>query len=210
MFNSAVNLRNLLIKVQCSKDNDAKPKMRKKFGSSHTRTNEQKSAAQKDVRKFLESLSADTIRCFTDGSCVGNPGLVVREYTFNSPSKEIKHYRYLGEGTNNKAELSAVLDAMGLLEDEGVDTNTPIVVCTDSQYVVGILTKNLESQGKTRTSYFHFGQPLKSGMTSLFVGWLVMPIFQRMMRRTVWRTLPLQKDEPSRVDVALDAVWSSR
>ena len=72
---------------------DAKPNMRRKFGSSHTRTNEQKSAAQKDVRKFLESLSADTIRCFTDGSCVGNPGPCGTGVYIQLSGKEIKHYR---------------------------------------------------------------------------------------------------------------------
>ena len=125
---------------------DTKPQMRKKFGSSHTRTNEQKSAAQKDVRKFLESLSAETIRCFTDGSCIGNPGPCGTGVYIQLPNREIKHHRYLGEGTNNKAELSAVLDAMTLLDSEEVDHNTPVVVCTDSQYVVGILTKNWKAK----------------------------------------------------------------
>lgn len=125
---------------------DAKPKLRKKFGSSHTRTNEQKSAAQKDVRKYLEGLSPETIRCFTDGSCIGNPGPCGTGVYIQLPDKEIKHYRYLGEGTNNKAELSAVLDAMRLLEEEGIDNSTPVVVCTDSKYVVGILTQNWKAK----------------------------------------------------------------
>ena len=50
------------------------------------------------------------------------------------------------EGTNNKAELSAVLDAMTLLDAEEIDHNIPVVVCTDSQYVVGILTKNWKAK----------------------------------------------------------------
>lgn len=124
----------------------AKPQLRKKFGSSHTRTEEQKSAAQKDVRKFLENLSSETIRCFTDGSCVGNPGPCGTGVYIQLPNKEIKHHRYLGQGTNNKAELSAVLDAMKLLDAEDVDKATPVVVCTDSQYVVGILTKNWKAK----------------------------------------------------------------
>ena len=128
------------------KPDDTKPQTRKKFGSSHSRTNEQKSAAQKDVRKFLESLSSETIRCFTDGSCMGNPGPCGTGVYIQLPNKEIKHHRYLGEGTNNKAELSAVLDAMTLLASENIDNNTPIVVCTDSQYVVGILTKNWKAK----------------------------------------------------------------
>lgn len=124
----------------------AKPKQRKKFGSSHTRTNEQKSAAQKDIRKYLESLSPETVRCFTDGSCIGNPGPCGTGVYIQLPDKEIKHHRYLGEGTNNKAELSAVLDAMRLLEAEEIDNNTSVVVCTDSKYVVGILTQNWKAK----------------------------------------------------------------
>ena len=121
-------------------------KVRKKFGSAGTRTASQKSAAQKDVRDFLEGLSVDTIRCFTDGSCVGNPGPAGTGVFIQLGEKEIKHYRYLGEGTNNKAELSAVYDALTLLEKESVSNETPIVVCTDSQYVVGILTKNWKAK----------------------------------------------------------------
>ena len=124
----------------------SKPQPRKKFGSSHTRTKEQKSAAQKDVRTFLDGLSRETIRCFTDGSCQGNPGPCGTGVYIQLLDREIKHYRYLGEGTNNKAELSAVLDAMKLLNDEEIDKDTPIVVCTDSQYVVGILTKNWKAK----------------------------------------------------------------
>jgi ribonuclease HI len=129
-----------------SKLEDSPKQVRKKFGSSHSRTTEQKSAAQKDVRAYLEGLSSETIRCFTDGSCVGNPGPCGTGVYIQLPAKEIKHYRYLGEGTNNKAELSAVLDAMQLLESEGIDKETPVVVCTDSTYVVGILTQNWKAK----------------------------------------------------------------
>ena len=132
--------------VVALKKDESKPKSTNKFGSSHSRTNAQKSAAQKDVRSFLESLSNDTIRCFTDGSCIGNPGPCGTGVYIQLPEKEIKHHRYLGKGTNNKAELSAVLDAMRLLEAESVDHKTPVVVCTDSKYVVGILTQNWKAK----------------------------------------------------------------
>ena len=121
-------------------------KVRKKFGSAGTRTALQKKAAQKDIREFLDGLSVETIRCFTDGSCVGNPGPCGTGVFIQLGEKEIKHYRYLGEGTNNKAELSAVYDALELLEKESVSPDSPVVVCTDSQYVVGILTKNWKAK----------------------------------------------------------------
>ncbi len=123
-----------------------KPKVRKKFGSANTRTEAQKTAARKDTQQFLEGLSEQTIRCFTDGSCIGNPGPCGTGVYIQLPDKEIKHHRYLGEGTNNKAELSAVLDAMQLLDKENVSKDTPVVVCTDSKYVEGILTKNWKAK----------------------------------------------------------------
>ena len=134
------------VEVKKTSETSKTSKIRKKFGSAGTRTASQKSAAQKDVRDFLEGLSKDTIRCFTDGSCVGNPGPSGTGVYIQLGEKEIKHYRYLGEGTNNKAELSAVYDALTLLEKESVSNETPIVVCTDSQYVVGILTKNWKAK----------------------------------------------------------------
>lgn len=117
-----------------------------RFGSSHTRTERQKKAAQQDVRAFLDGLSPETIRCFTDGSCQGNPGPSGTGVYIQIGDEEIRHSRYLGMGTNNVAELSAVLDALTLLEERGVDTNRPIVVCTDSRYVEGILTKNWKAK----------------------------------------------------------------
>ena len=44
---------------------------------------------------------------------------------------------YLGVATNNVAELTAILRAV-----EALEVDLPLVVHTDSQYAIGVLTKN--------------------------------------------------------------------
>jgi ribonuclease HI len=46
-------------------------------------------------------------------------------------------YEYLGTATNNIAELTAILRALEAIPRDA----TPIVVHTDSQYAIGVLTK---------------------------------------------------------------------
>lgn len=117
-----------------------------RFGSSHTRSTSQKKAAQEDVRQFLDGLNTETIRCFTDGSCQGNPGPSGTGVFIQMGDEEIRHHRYLGEGTNNIAELSAVYDALVILEERGVASDASIIICTDSRYVEGILSKNWKAK----------------------------------------------------------------
>ena len=78
-------------------------------------------------------------RAFTDGSCLRNPrgpagaGVVLvrgREVTVAA--------RSLGVGSNNLAELHAVRLALEATRRE----RGPVTVYTDSQYVVGMLTKD--------------------------------------------------------------------
>jgi ribonuclease HI len=45
----------------------------------------------------------------------------------------------LGVGTNQQAELLAVYEALGLLQDRA---NLHVIITTDSQYVQGVLTQN--------------------------------------------------------------------
>jgi ribonuclease HI len=49
---------------------------------------------------------------------------------------------YLGTGTNNIAELTAVLRALELVEDR----SRPLLVHTDSQYAIGVLTKGWKAK----------------------------------------------------------------
>lgn len=77
----------------------------------------------------------NAVQLWTDGACSGNPGpagLGVR-YEYGTEVRELSEY--LGEATNNVAELSAILRGLEMVED----TATPVDVMTDSEYCLGLL-----------------------------------------------------------------------
>jgi len=85
--------------------------------------------------QLKETISPDTICIFTDGASSGNPGpsgigILLR---FGKYEKEIS--KYIGNATNNIAELEAI--KTGLLELK--KTNLPVRIFTDSSYAYGML-----------------------------------------------------------------------
>lgn len=86
--------------------------------------------------KLGDRLPADAVHVWTDGACTGNPGpaglgVVVLD---GADRKEVSEY--LGHGTNNIAELTAVLRGLDLVADR----NRPVLVYTDSSYSIGVLS----------------------------------------------------------------------
>lgn len=85
---------------------------------------------------------AESITVYADGACSGNPGpaglgVVIYEHDGKRELSE-----YLGRATNNIAELTAILRAAEALVDE----TRPIVLKTDSQYSIGVLTKGWKAK----------------------------------------------------------------
>jgi ribonuclease HI len=90
----------------------------------------------------VPSVPAGAIVVYADGACSGNPGpagvgVVVVE---GENVRELS--AYLGEGTNNIAELTAVLLAAEAIEQKSV----PVRFHTDSQYAIGVLTKGWKAK----------------------------------------------------------------
>lgn len=90
---------------------------------------------------------------FADGACSGNPGpagLGVAVFEGGKKTRELSEF--LGVGTNNIAELTAILRAAELLAGDA----RAIEIRTDSSYAIGVLTKgwkakaNPELVGKTK------------------------------------------------------------
>jgi ribonuclease HI len=77
------------------------------------------------------------IQLWTDGACSGNPGPAGAGVLLRHKDIEREIYEYLGHGTNNIAELTAIL--LGLKAVEAPET--PVQVITDSSYSIGLLTK---------------------------------------------------------------------
>ncbi len=107
-----------------------KPKAAKKIPST-----------KKPLAINAEALPDDVqgvIHVFTDGASSGNPGPSGAGVFFKYNGHEKKISRYLGQGTNNIAELEAI--KTGLLEIKNKDL--PVQLYTDSSYALGLLTKN--------------------------------------------------------------------
>ncbi|MDF1700024.1 MAG: ribonuclease HI [Planctomycetota bacterium] len=90
----------------------------------------------------VEPPPGDGIVIYTDGASSGNPGpaglgvlLLWREHR-----REIQ--RFLGEATNNQAELEAVLAGLRAVTQPG----RAVAIHTDSEYVIGVLTKGHKVQ----------------------------------------------------------------
>jgi ribonuclease HI len=79
---------------------------------------------------------------YTDGACTGNPGPAGSGTIVIAPGGKIhESYAYLGEGTNNVAELTAILKAL-----QATPKDEPLVVHTDSQYAIGVLSKGWKAK----------------------------------------------------------------
>jgi ribonuclease HI len=80
---------------------------------------------------------------YTDGACSGNPGPAGAGVVLVSPDgKSHELTEYLGEATNNVAELTAILRALEWAPHEA----RAIVVRTDSQYAIGVLQKGWKAK----------------------------------------------------------------
>jgi ribonuclease HI len=90
-----------------------------------------------------EKIDEDQIICvYTDGACSGNPGPagigVVMRYMGHE--KEIS--RYIGQATNNIAELTAIRTALENIKDR----DRTVLIYTDSSYSLGILSKGWKAR----------------------------------------------------------------
>jgi ribonuclease HI len=86
---------------------------------------------------------ANAIHVWTDGACSGNPGragLGVVILGDGPGQREISEY--LGDATNNIAELTAILRGL----EEVTDRTRPVIVYSDSQYSIGLLTQNWKAK----------------------------------------------------------------
>ena len=79
----------------------------------------------------------DAIQVWTDGACTGNPGPAGLGVVIIDGKQRVELSEYLGEGTNNIAELMAILRGL----ESVTDRKRPVVVYTDSAYSIGCITK---------------------------------------------------------------------
>jgi ribonuclease HI len=80
---------------------------------------------------------------YTDGACSGNPGPAGCGVVLVSPDgKTHEGSEYIGDATNNVAELTAILRALQWAPGDA----RAIVVHTDSQYAIGVLQRGWKAK----------------------------------------------------------------
>lgn len=86
--------------------------------------------------------AGDALIVYTDGACTGNPGPAGVGVVIIDGGERREISEYLGQGTNNIAELTAIARALA----EIADRERPVRLYTDSSYAIGLLTKNWKAK----------------------------------------------------------------
>tara|TARA_B100001750_G_scaffold85464_1_gene67478 strand:+ start:724 stop:1434 length:711 start_codon:yes stop_codon:yes gene_type:complete len=107
-----------------------------KSGGSKSRSKKKKPAPS----SFPTTPAEGEVLAYCDGACSGNPGPAGLGAVIRSGGEEIALSEYLGDGTNNIAELTAILRVLQEAP-EG-----PLTVHTDSSYAIGLLTKGWKAK----------------------------------------------------------------
>ena len=100
-------------------------------------------APKTKTRPPVQPIPADAWQAFTDGACSGNPGPAGSGVVIVAPGGKLHEgFDFLGEATNNIAELTAILRALEWIPAGA----SAIVVHTDSKYAIGVLSKGWKAK----------------------------------------------------------------
>jgi ribonuclease HI len=103
-------------------------------------------ATTRDAAGTVPASSGAPLVAYTDGACSGNPGPAGLGAVLLEHGGRRELSEFLGIGTNNVAELTAILRA---LEAVGRSAEQ-MVVHTDSQYAIGVLTKGWKAKANVQ------------------------------------------------------------
>jgi ribonuclease HI len=106
----------------------------KKAGGGKSR--DKKSGGEESSAVMTGNLPENAVLAFTDGASSGNPGPSGIGVLLRYRDKEKSISRFIGQATNNIAELTAIQAALLEIKDKKL----PVRVFTDSAYAFGVLT----------------------------------------------------------------------
>lgn len=128
----------------------------KKDSKAESKTKEARALAHQAAR----AKSKAEVVVFADGACSGNPGPAgLGVAVFEDGAKKRELSEFLGVGTNNIAELTAILR----VAEQYAGEERMVEIHTDSSYAIGVLTKgwkakaNPELVAKTKTALAKLG-----------------------------------------------------
>jgi ribonuclease HI len=87
----------------------------------------------------------DAIHVWTDGACTGNPGPAGAGVVIVDGKQRIELSEFLGQGTNNIAELTAILVGLRNVSDEARESRV-VIVYSDSAYSIGLLSQGWKAK----------------------------------------------------------------
>lgn len=91
----------------------------------------------------------DAVQIWTDGACTGNPGPMGIGMVVITANKRLERGEFLGMGTNNIAELTAIGRGIEMAMALGMDPQSPMAVHTDSGYSIGVLAQGWKAKANT-------------------------------------------------------------
>jgi ribonuclease HI len=102
----------------------------------------EKGAGSKEATFGAIKAPADAIHVWTDGACTGNPGPAGIGVVVIDGKDRVELGEFLGEGTNNIAELTAIERGLETVKDP----KRPVLVYSDSAYAIGLLSKGWKAK----------------------------------------------------------------
>ena len=142
-----------------------KPSYWTQLGSSKNRTSEQQQEGKAVIQNMVNEVSAKALVCFTDGSCLTNPGPCGAGAAIYHPEGQIDTIKrpVAAYGSILLGELVAILSVLEhLLGNDRQVHQKEIRIFSDSQTAVGILTLNWASN-----HYQDVIKKIKQGMSIL-------------------------------------------
>ena len=96
--------------------------------------------------KLAPFSSAEAVHVWTDGACSGNPGPMGIGIVVVAGERRKEHGEYLGTGTNNIAELTAIRRGLEIADEFLSGRDRPIRVYSDSSYAIGLLSQGWKAK----------------------------------------------------------------
>jgi len=90
--------------------------------------------------------AADTIHVWTDGACSGNPGPMAIGIVVIAGDRRKELGEFLGRGTNNIAELTAIRRGLEIAASIAPGKDRPIRVYSDSSYAIVLLSQGWKAK----------------------------------------------------------------
>ena len=91
-------------------------------------------------------MTEQAVQVWTDGACSGNPGPMGIGIVVVAGEKRREHGEYLGKGTNNVAELTAIRRGLEIASELVPGRDRPFRVYSDSSYAIGLLAQGWKAK----------------------------------------------------------------